>query len=242
MKSILRILPAAVISFLLNPAASSAQTVTYTFQDGVNDYAGTADTNIYDDNPTKNYGADDQLYTRYNSNSSGSSGYDMNREGRNILIAFDDIDTALSGRTVTSASITLTVGTVAAGGGESSAVLFSYELLSPWNEGTGSGSSGTTGTANWDQRLDSTSWETAGAQGSSDRNQTPINTSDSFAVGGSESISIGDTITIDIPASIVQAWIDNGSTNNGILISVATTNQYRYPRPRLLLQRIRDGQ
>ncbi len=208
----------------------SAEAATIVFQEGLNGYSGTADTNIFDGASTKNYGGNDQMYTRYNSNSGGSFGYDMSREGRNVLLRFDDLDSVLSGQTVTSASITLTLSAAAVGGGsEATAVLFAYEMLETWNEGTGTGSSGKTGTASWDDSVDATAWQIAGAKGSDDRNLTPVFTSSEFNIGGAGGVVAGDTLVLDLPADLVQAWIDAPSGNAGLLISVATQNQYLYP-------------
>ena len=214
--------------FAFLPSVGHAQ-ATFNFQDGAGGYSGTADTNIYDSRDTKNFGGNDQIYTRYNSDSSGGAGYNIDREGRNILLRFDNIQSSLSGQTVTEASISLTVSTIAAGGGETSAALFAYEILQDWNEGTGTGSSGTSGSANWNSRIDGSSWQLAGAKGSNDRNLTPIFTSSDFNVGGTDSIAAEDTLTIELPTSLVQSWIDTPSSNHGLLISIGTQNQYRYP-------------
>ncbi len=221
--------PISALALALLAPLASVEAVTI-FQDGVNGYTGTADTNIFDSMATKNFGGNDQMYTRYNSNSSGSAGYDMAREGRNVLLRFDDLDAELSGQTVTSASITLTFSTVAVGGGgDANAVLFAYELLKPWNEGSGTGSSGTTGTASWNDSVDATPWQAAGAKGSEDRNLTPIFTTSEFNIGGEGRIVVGDTIVLELDTDLVQSWIDSPSENYGLLISVATENQYRYP-------------
>lgn len=207
-------------------SALSAQ--TFIFQEGLNGYAGTSDTYIsrHDADEAINYGSSNVLVTRYtNGNSAGLSqdGLNIARESRTILIRFDDL--GLSG-TVASASITLTIESFGANSGQgvsnSTNVQFlAYQPLSSWSESEATWNISTTGNA----------WNSPGARGEEDRNLTPLFTSTSYRIHGTSGVNLfpGNTITIPLPTSLVQAWLDDPSSNYGILVSVGASNKDRFP-------------
>ena len=77
-----------------------------------------------------------------------------------------------------------------------------YDLRRPWVEST----------ATWLQTASGSAWEVAGAKGSLDRG----------AQVGSVSPSVTGKRTFALSTSVVQQWIDNPSSNQGIVIANAT--------------------
>jgi hypothetical protein len=201
---------------------SSLAADTLTFQDGLNGYASTADTYINSQASTTANGSAGTLITKYTSNSSApDGGFIMARELRTILLRFDDLN--LSNFTVSSASINLTVAGITANSGGQANIFFSaYELQKGWTE-----NAATWTMASFD------AWTTAGAQSSADRTLTPFFTTSAYSINGTSGstpvLSAGDTITISLSAGVVQSWIDNPTSNLGILVDVWANSQYRYP-------------
>jgi glucose/arabinose dehydrogenase/PKD repeat protein len=107
-----------------------------------------------------------------------------------------DLSQIPAGATVTSASVTLNVSN------PSPQTYAAYELKRAWNEGQ----------LNWNQAATGTPWATPGAKGTTDR--------------GSQIASVTPTTiapyTFTIPASVVQGWLNNSFSNNGILLAHTT--------------------
>jgi len=206
-------------------SALSAQ--TFSFQEGLDGYSGTSDTNISQHNGGDdiNYGSSNVLTTRYSNGSSAGlseNGLNIARESRNILIRFDDL--GLAG-TVASASITLTIASIASASsppGQNTNVQFlAYQMFTPWSESE----------ATWNISATDSAWNTPGARGEVDRDLTPLFTSTSYRIQGTSDVNLfpGDTITIPLPTSLVQAWLDDPSSNYGILVSVGASSKDRFP-------------
>ena len=100
------------------------------------------------------------------------------------------------GATVTSATVTLNISN------PSSQTYEAYELKRAWGEGQ----------VNWNVAATGTSWATAGARGATDR--------------GSQIASVTPTniapYSFTIPASVVQGWLNDPSSNNGIVLAHTT--------------------
>ncbi len=123
-------------------AAASSTSVTVSFQDGVNGYAGTTDTQIRSGSPTTNYGATTELKV------DGSPDIAT-------LIRWD-LSSIPANSTVTSATLRLYIT-------NTSAQTFEiYQLLRSWSESQ----------ATWNQAATGANWGTAGAQGAADRAST----------------------------------------------------------------------
>jgi hypothetical protein len=107
-----------------------------------------------------------------------------------------DLSSIPTGATVSSATVTLNVTN------PSPQTYGVYELKKAWNEGQ----------LTWNQAATGTPWATAGAKGATDR--------------GAQIASVTPTqiapYTFTVPASVVQGWLNNPSSNNGILLAHTT--------------------
>jgi hypothetical protein len=107
-----------------------------------------------------------------------------------------DLPQVSAGSTVTSATVTLNISN------PSPQTYGVYELKRAWSEGQ----------INWNQAATGTPWAMAGAEGATDRGPqiasvTPTNIA---------------SYTFSIPAPVVQGWLNDPSSNNGILLADAT--------------------
>ena len=105
-----------------------------------------------------------------------------------------DLSTIPVGAKISSASVTLNVTN------NSTETYQAYELKRPWVE------SATT----WRLYAAGNSWQTAGAKGSLDRGTT---------VAGNVSPSTTGKQTFALSPGVVQGWVDNPASNNGIIIA-----------------------
>lgn len=167
-----------------------AQPVTVTYRTGVNSYTGTKDISIRSSGGGSGYtGTELQIY---NKTDLTTGAYEI--EG---LMRFDGISIP-AGKTVTSASVKLTIYCTAC----NNYSLQGYYLNSPWGETT----------ATWANRVTGTAWNTPGARGMG----TDLISGKSFLISGfPASGTYVKDVTLD-PA-VVQGWLDNPSTNNGIM-------------------------
>src|SRR5919107_256954 len=124
-------------------------------------------------------------------------GDDPDPGGKDVYAALRwDLSQIPAGSTVTSATVTLNISN------PSPQTYGVYELKRAWSEGQ----------VNWNQAATGTPWATAGAEGATDRGPqiasvTPTNIA---------------SYTFSIPAPVVQGWLNDPSSNNGILLADAT--------------------
>jgi len=156
--------------------------VTVSLQNGLNGYTGMVDTSLRSDNATTNYGSTTTLLT------DGSPDY--------AALLRWDLSTVPSGKTVTSAQLTFNVVDTSGS---------AYELYALNRAFTES-------TATWQRADASTTWQTAGANGSADRATTVLG-----SVTGSSTGSL--TITLNAAGvSKVQSWVNSPASNFGFVL------------------------
>ena len=175
--AILVALVALTISGVIAATVSATETRSLT---------SSADTQIVENAPTKNYDAATSLGV--NENDQSSIGKD-----KAALVKWD-----LSGiapRTqISSASVTLNVAN------SSTETYQAYVVKKPWVESA----------ATWNVYNSDKPWEVAGAKGSLDKEGT---------VAGSITPSVKGKNTLTLPLAVVQSWVDNPATNQGIIIA-----------------------
>lgn len=88
----------------------------------------------------------------------------------------------------------------------SEGIIGGYRLLEPWDEGSVDGSSGA---ANWEHRSQDVPWTTPGARGGSHDAAVLFELSPTQANMAYE---------VDLPADLVQAWIESSADNHGIAL------------------------
>jgi hypothetical protein len=175
--TILLALIALTISGVIAATASVTETRSLT---------SSADTQIVENAPTKNYGAATSLGV--NENDQSSIGKDK------FALVKWDLSGIAPGTQISSASVTLNVTN------SSTETYQAYELNRPWVESA----------ATWNVYSSGMSWEVAGAKGSLDKEAT---------VAGSITPSVKGKNTLTLPLAVVQGWVDNPATNQGIIIA-----------------------
>jgi glucose/arabinose dehydrogenase len=182
------------------------QPTTVTLQQGLNGYAGTTDVSISNQYAQYNGGNGLTNFTDPQMGLwqlSGSSGYSVEN-----LIRFSNLGVP-AGSTVSGASLTLRVDTWAA-----NAVIRGYYVAAPW-----SATPGPNGTQlGWLHRGTGQDWAAPGARGQG----TDVLAGKSFAISGIQAIG-GQNITVQLDPAVVQGWIDNPSSNQGLLLVNETT-------------------
>src|SRR5215211_5603244 len=148
--------------------------------------SSSADTQIVENAPTRNYGAATSLGV--NGNVPSGSGKD-----KFALLKWDLSGIAPSTQ-INSASVTLSVTTA------SPQSYQAYVLNKPWVESS----------ATWNVYSSGKPWEVAGAKGSLDKEAT---------VAGTITPSVKGKNTLTLPLAVVQGWVDNPATNQGIIIA-----------------------
>ena len=163
---------------------------TVRFQDGVHpspSYLGTRDTYISENNVNSNYGTSGVLLA----DGSDPSGLDK----RTLL--YWDLATQLPPNAVIQAA-SITIDATNPGG-----VYRIYDVLQPWEEDE----------ATWNIYATSSSWETAGVDGSTDRGSDVL---------GVVSMSGTGSLTVQLNAAgvaVVQGWVDGSQANRGLLVA-----------------------
>ena len=125
-------------------------------------------------------------------------GVDPDPSGGDLYAALRwDLSQIPAGATVSNATVTLNItnATIHTYG--------AYDLKRAWNEGQ----------LTWNQASTGTPWATAGAKGATDRGAKVADVAPTKKV----------LYTFTIPASVVQGWLDNPSTSNGILLADPTS-------------------
>ncbi len=139
-----------------------------------------------------NYGSCNRLYTGLSSSSRARS-----------LVIFN-LSSIPAGSTIISANLVMTK----TGGSNSTATNIGvHRVTNPWTENTGS-CSGRSRPANWNQRMTSTNWTTAGGDFSSTAESTI-------------SVSTNATYTWNVK-NLVQAWVNGTFANNGLMLKRTT--------------------
>jgi hypothetical protein len=155
---------------------------TVSFQNGVSSYAGNTDTQLVQAGAGSNFG----------------SGAGMSVDGTPASTALLrwDVSAIPDGSTIQAATITFTVSNLSVSTYEI------YELRRSWIENQ----------ATWNVAATGSSWQVAGAQGTSDRGSTVLGTISASSTGAR-------TISLNAAGlAVLQAWIDNPAGNFGFAI------------------------
>jgi hypothetical protein len=174
------------------------QPVTLTFRQGVNDYTGTTAADIsnqYGGNGSTNTTGDQLGVYQV----TGTNGYTI--EG---LIRFSDLGItthATTNATVTGATLSLTVDTWSA-----NPTIRGYYLLAPWTTAPGTD-------LGWLRTGAGHTWAIPGALGQG----TDVVAGRSFVLPGITGTG-AQTITVNLDPAVVQSWVNNPDSNQGILL------------------------
>jgi hypothetical protein len=178
-----------------SPPDAAPLVLHWEFQDGVAPtaaYAGTTDTQLFQNQPTTNFGAADSI------NVDGDEPWLSNKDVRG-LVRWDVSAIPRTAR-VDSARVFLTVTN---GGGATFTV---RAMSTPWRERE----------ATWNERSAGVVWATAGGSGAADRAAATLAT---FAVPDPAVLAI-ELNAAGVAA--VQAWIANPDANHGVMLSSDT--------------------
>lgn len=180
--------------------AADLSAATLVLQQGVNGYAGTADTSLFQDRPDNSAGGFPYVF----------SGVTRVGSPRRTLIKFD-LPTTLTASGITSISLRLVVDQARAGTPTHTV----RKLTRAWNEGNlqltdigtvGQGATAQPGDATWNSAADGvTSWTTPGGDFSA-------------SVSGSGVVDIAGTTAVFTGNGLVQdvkGWVSSPSTNFG---------------------------
>jgi hypothetical protein len=190
----------ASATLTINSEDTGSQPNTVTLQQGVNGYFGTSDVSISTQyaqytggNGTTSFGsAQLNVYQTV-----GTGGYTMES-----LIRFSNLGVSPSA-VVSSATLTLNVDTW-----DVSPTIRGYYVLAPWNSLPGSGNQ-----LGWLHRGTGQDWATPGGLGQG----TDVVADKSFVLAGIRAIG-GQTITVNLDPTVVQSWINNPDSNQGVLL------------------------
>ncbi|MBN2365376.1 MAG: T9SS type A sorting domain-containing protein [Calditrichaeota bacterium] len=186
------------------------------FQNGLEGYDGCEATVIYHNYPNSNYGL------------RGSTAVDTLYWWDSGLVQFRDLEQHLAGKRIIGGKLTF----IFAGGVENTtnsshvANIGIYKILKNWNEGQGRNhADAQTGEVTWNSaRHNIETWEVPGCKGNSDRAADPVA---AFMIKG-DGTGISFDGTVNLPAELIQTWIDHPDSNCGILFEKADT----YPNDR----------
>jgi hypothetical protein len=165
--------------------------VVRTLQDGIGpsgSFNGTSDTQLTESAATSNFGSSVTL----RADTDDPEGSDQD----SVILLRWDTNVISASTIVDSVSVTLDLGSPAGVSYEL------YQIQRPWIEGE----------ATWLQSVSDQSWEVAGAEGASDRGTTLLGTLGP-AGNGQQTMVLNDA-----GRDLVQAWIDGGVENNGVIL------------------------
>lgn len=191
-----------------NTTVSSPVTVTVsngvpsgnaTFQQGVNGYAGTKDVSISSQGGGNGYNIINGTLKVFDQTGQATP-YEINS-----LIRFDILSVP-AGATVQSAKLTLTVNTWASG-----FTMQGRYMLTDYDP--------TSSSIGWQNRNASSTWATPGAKGSG----TDYVSGKSFAITGFTATG-NQTREVNLDPAVVQGWINNPSSNKGVLLFIDHTS------------------
>jgi hypothetical protein len=157
------------------------------------------DTAIRSSFSTYNYGADNNVYT----------GYLIGTVRRGLFLA--DLSSIPSGSTISSATLSLYLRSIASGDNTVSG----YRSKRAWLEGTGTGNATGDG-ATWATYNGTNSWQTAGGMGANDAESDAITARATTVAEGVGS----KAFTLD--TAKVSGWVDGTFANNGLLLKSGT--------------------
>jgi GMP synthase-like glutamine amidotransferase len=186
------------------------------FQNGLQGYQSCEATVIYHNYPNSNYGL------------RGSTATDTLYWWDSGLVQFKDLEQYLPGKQIIGGKLTF----IFAGGVDDytnsshEANINIYRILKKWNEGQGRDhSEAQDGEVTWNSaRHNIENWEIPGCQGNSDRESDPIA---SYLIKG-DGTGISFDGTLNLPAELIQTWIDHPDSNCGLLFEKVDT----YPNDR----------
>ncbi len=183
--------------------AAQAQSLSATYQQGANNYTGTQDATISNQYiEWSDTGETDttNILRSYIKVETGKPTYE-----KRTLIKFTNLNLP-AGTTVTNAKLTVVATDWSSGAnGTPVTVLKGYYLNTPWNINAQK--------LGWLYRDDPTvAWSAEGGKGTGD-----ILTGKSFTLTGFND-SGDQTKTVDLNASVVQSWINNPTSNHGLII------------------------
>ena len=174
---------------------------------------------IYETYPNSNYGQ------------CGAPGRDELYWWNSGLVQFKGLEQYLAGKKIIGGKLTfIFVGGVTDQTNNSHVADISiYRVLKQWNEGIGfTHSEARVGEVTWNSaQHGALSWEVAGCKGNSDRAPGPIT---SYTIKG-DGTGIAFDGTVQLPADLIQKWIDFPDSNCGLLyekIDSYPTNEYFY--------------
>jgi hypothetical protein len=176
----------------------------FTFQEGTDGYTGGADAEIRETEADTNRGAEPTI----------EAGGDGAGGELTSLVRWEDISVP-AGRTLVDAWLTLNVTQTFFSFGLSSNPFQVSRVLRDWGEDQ----------VTWNEFRDNQNWQSAGAEGVDDRGPV-VGELDATVTGSIVVVGAGSNV-IPLNADgvdMVQEWIDDPSTNNGILVATGELN------------------
>lgn len=200
-----KLITGVLMGCMLTSLATAADS-EFVFQNGTpitgggSNYSGAVDLAL--DDPARNdTTVAERLRVRY------LNGLGFDDEVHSALIRFDDLESELVGEIVLSASLSLTFQENDIAWTE--AVIEIYPVARPWN----------TVDTDWDQSEPNQLWDITGARGMpGDRGDLMSSTSMGPRQLFVTQYGEGEEFTFDLDPNVVQMWVDQPATNNGVIV------------------------